>query len=523
MAVTVADVLAMPALRTAQPVVLAGADALDRGVRWVHTTELSDIGPLLRGGDLVMTTGIALPDSEQALGEFATSLWESRAAGLAIELGRRWSVVPDGLVDACTRVGLPLIALGREVRFAAVAQSVGERIVDDQLSQLREAQHVHDVFTGLSVDEADPQKILDAIVSLAGATVVLESGRHRVLDYRPGPRDVRAFFDDWERRSHAVRLTQRTQWDESNGWLVTQVGRPERDWGRLVIGCQSDPSERLVAVAERGAAALALHRLNDRQRYSQVRRLHHELLVGILADAASDELGRRCVLAGFPVERRQLVGVALRSDSPTSPDWVDDLVAATLHAASVAGIPALVGVIDEDVHMLLSVPPRANAVQQSDEVVLTVARRHKVVAACGTVLDELGHARRTLREAQQVLSSVRRAPDGPQVFRLEDVHVRGLLALLRDDERLRAFADRELARLRAADAAHGGRLEKAVRAMLEHPGSKSAAAKSLAVSRPVLYERLATVTRVLGVDLDDPEIRTSLHLAVLVDDLNQMT
>lgn len=523
MAVTVADVLTMPALRTAQPIVLAGADALDRSVRWVHTTELVDIGPLLRGGDLVMTTGIALPDSERALGEFAHSLWESRAAGLVIELGRRWSEVPAGLVDSCTQAGLPLIALAREVRFAAVAQSVGERIVDDQLTQLREAQHVHDVFTALSVDEADPQQILDAVASLAGATVVLESGRHRVLDYRPGPQDARAFFDDWERRSHAFRLTQRTQWDESNGWLVTQVGRPEREWGRLVIGCQSEPSERLVALAERGAAALALHRLNDRQHYSQVRRLHHELLVSILAGADGDELGRRCALAGFPVERRQFVGVALRSDSPTSPDWVDDLVTATLHAASVAGVPALVGVINEDVHMLLSLPPRANAVLQSNEVVLTVAHRHKVVAACGTALDELGHADRTLREAQQVLSSVRRAPDGPQVFRLEDVHVRGLLALMREDERLRAFAHRELARLRTADAEHGGRLEKALRALLEHPGSKSAAAQSLAVSRPVLYERLATVTRVLGVDLNDSEIRTSLHLALLVDDLSTPT
>ena len=61
---TVADVLQMPSVRGADPEVLAGARQLERQVRWVHTTELADIGPLLRGGDLVLTTGIALGDHD---------------------------------------------------------------------------------------------------------------------------------------------------------------------------------------------------------------------------------------------------------------------------------------------------------------------------------------------------------------------------------------------------------------------------------------------------------------------------
>ncbi len=36
-------------------------------VRWVHPSELADIAPLLRGGDLVLTTGIALPEDDAAL------------------------------------------------------------------------------------------------------------------------------------------------------------------------------------------------------------------------------------------------------------------------------------------------------------------------------------------------------------------------------------------------------------------------------------------------------------------------
>lgn len=525
---TIAQVLAMPVLRNADPEVLAGHDRLHRTVRWVHTTELHDIGLLLRGGDLVLTTGIAMPDNPQVLEKFATSLWESDTTGLILELGRRWSVVPDALLEACRRFDLPLIALHREVRFASVAQQVGERIVDEQLTQLREAQRVHDVFTDLSVSEATPKQILAAVGSLAGASVAVETEHHQVLDVRPGPTGAAAFLEDWERRSRAVRIEERTGWDESNGWLVTQIGRPERGWGRLVIEAPEPPSPRLVAVAERGAAALALERLHDRQRDSQVRRLHHELIVELLTDSRSrrDDLRQRCALAGLPVERRTFVGLALRgrpaSNSSGSPaaglaEASDELVAPILHAASLAKAPALIAVVDDDLRVLLSLPPRASADRLVDDLVAGAARRHRLIAASGHPVSDFEDVGRSLREAHQVLQAVPAGPSsGTITHRLQDVHVRGLLRLLADDERLASFAERELGRLRAADA--HSRLVPAVRALVEHP-TKAAAASALTISRPVFYERLVAAEQILGLSLDDPVIRTSLHLAFLIEDL----
>ena len=67
-ALTVSDVLAMPPLRGARPKVVEGARGLDLPVRRVHTTELTDIAPLLRAGDLLLSTGIAMPDSGPDLG-----------------------------------------------------------------------------------------------------------------------------------------------------------------------------------------------------------------------------------------------------------------------------------------------------------------------------------------------------------------------------------------------------------------------------------------------------------------------
>lgn len=523
---SVAEVLALPALREADPVVLAGRQALGNSVRWVHSAELADIAPLLREGDLLLSTGIAMPDTGEGLADFAASLAESGAAGLVIELGRRWRKVPDPLVAACEERGLPLVSLTREVRFAAVAQVVGERIVTDQLAELREAQRVHDTFTELSISEAGPDDILEAVQRLSGAAVVLESEQHQVLDYRAGPDDISAFLTDWSARSSAVALEGRTTWDSVNGWLVTRVGKRDRGWGRLLVQQPSRPSERMIAMAERAAAALALHRLHDRQRDSAVRRAHHELILGLLSDPTSPDVLRRCELAGLPTTRRAFVGLALRpvvagdSRGPVVGTRLEEVIAATVHAAHELRVPALVCEVEREVRALLSIAPSANSRRIVDELAKRVRRRQAVVVGAGRPATRPAEIDRTLREAQHVLQSVRPgAAADLDVHRLEDVHLRGLLAMLMDDERVQMFADRQLDRLREYDAQSNGGLVDAVRALVSHPTSKSEAAASLHLSRPVFYDRLAKAEKLLGADLDDPDIRVSLHVAILVDDV----
>ena len=63
MPLTLHEVLDLDVVRRGQPQVVAAADRLDTPVRWVHVIELTDAGRLLRGGELVLSTGIALPDS----------------------------------------------------------------------------------------------------------------------------------------------------------------------------------------------------------------------------------------------------------------------------------------------------------------------------------------------------------------------------------------------------------------------------------------------------------------------------
>src|ERR1700736_5918381 len=80
------EVLALEVCRRGRPAVVAGHDRLDTPVRWVHAIELTDVARLLRGGELVLSTGIALPDDDRLLTAYVTELAHVGVAGRPVIL-----------------------------------------------------------------------------------------------------------------------------------------------------------------------------------------------------------------------------------------------------------------------------------------------------------------------------------------------------------------------------------------------------------------------------------------------------
>src|SRR6478609_8996688 len=128
---TVADLLSLDVIRRGSPQVVAGSGGLGARVRWVHVLELADAAHLLQGGELVLTTGVAL------LARYAADLASAGGTGvsaLAVELGRRYvGALPGVLVRAAADSGLTLIAFEREVSFVEITEAVHARIIDAQL------------------------------------------------------------------------------------------------------------------------------------------------------------------------------------------------------------------------------------------------------------------------------------------------------------------------------------------------------------------------------------------------------
>ncbi|GAA1787880.1 PucR family transcriptional regulator [Planosporangium flavigriseum] len=543
---TVREVLALDPVRLGAPRVVAGEAGLDRTVRWVHSAEVPDIAHLLRGGELVLSTGIGLPADDDGLRRFVSDLAEVGACGLVLELGRRYATsVPRAMVAAAQRHGLPLIELHRATPFVPVTEAVHGLIIDAQLAELRATEEIHQRFTELSVEGAEPAEVVAQAAVLAGAPVVLENLARQVLAYDAAGERAELLLDGWESYSRRIRPAGRTGYDPDSGWLVTVVGARGQDWGRLLLrwegpgpggsrGANGAPPTRLSILLERAASALALGRLIRRDAEDLARQIHRTLLTALLDHTGPvDEVALRARALGVPLERRHLVGVVVRhrADPPEAPTSAQarlrDLAEAVGQAVREARLSGLASVLDDHaVGALL-------ALKSADEAEMALFRfaaavrslaRAEVVVAAGSGVDSPREARRSLLEARQVAHAARRdrrmsGAGAGMVYRLPDVGLAGLLHLLRDEPRLQTFVERELGGLLTYDAQHPREhLLGTLRAYLECGRNKSAAAEATHLSRPAFYERLARISRIVGADLDAVDVCLSLHVALLALD-----
>ena len=208
-------------------------------VRWTHVAELPDITHLLRGGELLLSTGVAFPDDPRDLADLRRRASPTRAppGSSSSSAVATPSTCPPPSLEAAERLGLPVIELRRETPFVQVTEAVHALIVGRPARpSCARSDEVHRTFTELSIEGADPEAIVRQTARMAKAP-----GRPREpgppgAGLRPGRRLGRpAARPLGVPVPVASRTTGRTTVDAEQGWVVATVGARGTDWGRLVI------------------------------------------------------------------------------------------------------------------------------------------------------------------------------------------------------------------------------------------------------------------------------------------------
>ncbi|WP_019159895.1 PucR family transcriptional regulator [Brevibacterium senegalense] len=528
--VTVRSILHLDEIRGARPQVLSGSARLGDPVRWVHIAETDEVPSLLEGGELILSSGTRFRRSVTRTRDFLTRLDAAGAAGFIIEIvdeaGQTSEADRALLIEAVAGLELPVIVLAARARYVRVTQAAHRLLIGEQLARVERARHVHDVFTDLSLRGADEQLIVDTTAGLLGSGVVLEDATHRVLAFNAADDSPRTLLDGWPR----------------TGSRQVAVGMRGRRWGRLVAPFADPDDDHAGEVLERAGQAITLVRMstqNERDAHQRAAdALIHELLSG--TDLSEDDALVRARNLGL-ADTGLLTPIAIRTaaEAPAGSDV--DLTAAQLTeqalrselvaAAEAEGASAIVGGKRAGMLVgLVCVGRGAGRREDDGEVdhVLTrmferladaVSVEHTVGA--GGAHDSLLDAGRELEQAAQVADIVATMSVRSRPFhRFADVRLRGLVAVLRDDPRMRTFAEAELGELLGDEAGDAGVRRgptdlEVLEALLQEGGGKTGAARALGLSRPAVYARTQRLEERLGVSLEDAESRTALHTALL--------
>jgi purine catabolism regulator len=519
---TVDATLRLPALRRGAPEVLAGGDELGRVVGWAHSCEARHIPALLEGGEVLLMTGMGLATTPPDQRAFVRDLAERRVAALVIELGHIFQAVPDALVQEARRLHLPLIALHREVRFVEVTKQVHTAILSRQLTVERRSAELQARLTAMLLDGAAMPAILGDLARAVGNPVLLERAGGEVLFHAAGRADPEDLL------AHRELLRAADDDDRADGAAVVEVaGAGGRAWGRLVAVPHERPVDAQTLSALHRVApliAMALQRAGEERLLGSRERgnfLHDAMTGRIAVEDLPARAARLGLAEGAAAGRLLGVVVAWRTQAGAASAVDERRWLAALRDVREAlrawGIGALIGSrpTGADVVMLLALPPGLGREAAVERVVdaLAAAELGPGTVAAGPLTRGWDGVPAGLRAAADAAETMRDAP--PRRWHDATVaDVERLLWGLRDDEKLAAFARRRLAPVLEHDRAHGAPLLPTLDALCDRHWHKAQTARALGIQRQSVYARIERLRGVLGADLDDPEVRLGLELAV---------
>ncbi|KOU10004.1 PucR family transcriptional regulator [Streptomyces ardesiacus] len=527
--ITVRRALELPGLRGGLPEVLAGADRLHRTVRWVHAGEVPNIASLLKGGELLLTTGYGLGTRPAEQRAFVRTLAERGIAALVVELGPRFARLPAALVDTARAAGLPLVQLHREVPFVTVTEEIHTEIVNGHYALLQRAEEVHRRCTGALLGGGGVPQVLAILADFAGNPVFLETPDGRLLYAAgSGPEGAADPLQVWE----GLRGPHKDAPPPAGSVLVdVPGGGPGAGSVRarlvlLPVRAPLAPVHRMAA--ERAAGILAVVLMQARQEEELAARGRGDFLTDLAEGriTAADAPAQARVL-GFKPGTGPLLPVVMRLGDALSPaggGWAVLARAVAEELASV-GVPVLLGVrpVEGRVPLLLGLRSESERAAIADRVAAALRAgveragmlrpgRQPPVVVVG-VSGGWAAASAGLRHAAETATAAQGLTDRPW-YDARRLDIDLLLWRLRDHPDLAAFVDRAIGPLRDHDDRSKPPLLPTLQTYLAHAGRKAETARELHLNRQTLYNRLARIGELLGTDLDDPQTVLALSLAL---------
>ncbi len=513
-------------LRRALPEVLTGQENLGRIVRWVHIVDVPDPTELLRGGELVLSTGLGPGNEADGQRRFVRSLVEQKATGLLIEIGYSYRhAIPENLIQEAGTLGLPLIVTHRPTRFVDITEAIHGALVDQRLGLLHRGQAVADRLTALVLERRGLGDLLAELARTLQNPVALENIAGQLIGFAPYESTEQELLEAHleYRRARAPGQLQ------GPGWLAVEVAADGRPWGQVtMLELDSPLAEEHRVVLERGAQALALglmHEHHDEQLRARARgSLLADLMHGRVGEA---DAARRAEALDFAPRRGGLLAGAFgwRSERwrevAETPDQAWATMVPGVRAGTGGDRAVLVGLHGGALLLVNAVAEGEPTTEQLDALADNLRgplRRRGLtpndvaLAFGGVETTWTGTGRQLERALGAVLAARATAPVPWRDARhrtLDD-----LLYTMRTTPEMLAFTRDQLGTLFEERDARSRELLHTLEVYLDNSGRKADTARALHLTRQSLYMRLERIAKVLGVDLDAPDVQLGLHLAV---------
>lgn len=481
--ISVEDLLRSPALQLR---LIAGESGTARRLAWAHVSELEDPTPWLAGGEMIMTTGMAVPRSAERQRAYLERLDDSGAACLAVSEGLFVPPLTKAFLAAADRRGFPVVEVPIPVPFIAIAQEVAAAVQGDTRQRLNAQLQVFGAVQWLAAGNLSVREIFTRLERLSGYRLyACTRQRAPLLDGVPVPPPECADL---------IPETVTSPPSVPGGYVLPVTG-PRGTAGYILAMESPSAAPAGVSVVQHIATVAALQLSMRAHEREMLRRegaeTLAEMLQGVLDKAV---IARRLTGNGFDMGRDLLLAIVRPEAGAADDDSVADALAA-------ARLPSLILRQQDELYVLVHDDDAARTVLTSG-LAATVGLSRPFAADT-----PLAVAR---REAQWALA--RAAEAGRAVVSYGDDRTERWLTTETAD--LRALVGQVLGAALTYDAGHASDLVTSVRVWLEHDRQTERAAQALNIHPNTLLYRVRRFEDISGCSLASTESLAEVWLAL---------
>jgi purine catabolism regulator len=215
---------------------VAGRAGLDRTISWAHAIELVDPSPWLSGGELVMTTGLHIPDTDAEQYRYVQRIVESGSAALAFDTGVRFREVPSAVRAAGDEFGIPVLAVSPTTPFIAISRAVIDELTADQVRLVQRVAEGQESLARATMRGAIPA-LVDTLSRAVSSSVCVTDRTGTVLaQSRNGADDLAARVrEQLDRDRRQRRGASRAIVDENGSLTIQQIPGARERQGNLAV------------------------------------------------------------------------------------------------------------------------------------------------------------------------------------------------------------------------------------------------------------------------------------------------
>ncbi|WP_243355036.1 PucR family transcriptional regulator [Bacillus litorisediminis] len=507
---TVAEIMQRKHFEKAE--MIAGKQGAHRFVKWVHVMEVTEVGALLNGSELILSTGIAWKNNKEVFLSFLQQLIERNVSGLCIELGTYLDSIPSEIIEVAEHHDFPLIVFHTEVRFIEITQDLHSYII---------SQH----YQMISHLEAYSQKLNQLLLSADGHNKIFQYCQktiNRPLIHKTSDLDVQLL----PRLSKEKKIIEEML--HSPFLVRKEIKALDHVFAELLVKSDSLEEKNYISlVLDRTATALAQHYLRELYIEEKEKAEENEWLKGWIEGEYGDEDIRHYLFEQDPAIKPNGGVVCFFQTNSLFPHAADYSYLKVIFRSAMKQYGYYLFPLirkNQAIFILINVREKEDWKERLEQAVNAFKmtefakkkKLHSILYGIGLFLDELAAMEKSYKTAVETIKiheKVLIEKKGGTCF-YQNLHIYRIISVMQKNRELKEFVMDYLKPVLDYDEKTGSDLLNTLKTYLACNGSKNKTAKELFIVRQSLYPRIEKLNELLGDDFMKAEKRQAIEFAL---------